>query len=242
MEKISLDTHCGMVRSDNQDTARAGKLQSGEIWAVVCDGMGGAVGGDIASSLATDCFEQMIETNYRSDFSANSIRNFLVTAVTKANAMILEKIENEPELSGMGTTVVGVLIKDNTAYIVHVGDSRAYVVDQSGLTQITKDHSMVQVLVEQGQLSPDEARVHPKRNVITRVVGIDAQVQVDYDEVYFEEGQMLLVCTDGLTNMMTDEEIARVIKTTPFFDVTSALVKLSNMAGGTDNITVVLVG
>ena len=242
MQKIVLETHCGMVRDNNQDTAKAGKLSTGEIWAVVCDGMGGAAGGEIASRIAADCFEEMIDTGYKTEFSPNSIKNFLISAVQKANALIISEVENRPSLAGMGTTLVGAIIKDDTAYIVHVGDSRAYLLDKDVLKQITKDHSMVQVLIEQGQLSPEEAKIHPKRNVITRVVGIDSNLQVDYDEIYFGEDQKLLLCTDGLTNMLTDENIARVLVSTPFFETAPALVKLSNMAGGTDNVTVVVIG
>jgi len=241
MQKIVLETHCGMVRDINQDTAKAGKLSTGEIWAVVCDGMGGAAGGEVASAIAADCFEEMIDCSYKSEFGPNSIKNFLISAVLKANTLIMAEVEKNALLQGMGTTIVAMLVKDDTAYIAHVGDSRAYLFSENKLHQITKDHSMVQVLIEQGQLTPAEAKMHPKRNVITRVVGVDPNLQVDYDEVYLEEDQKLLLCTDGLTNMLSDEKIAHVLVSTPFFETAPALVKLSNMAGGTDNITVVVI-
>ena len=242
MQKIVLETHCGMMREINQDTAKAGKLSTGEIWAVVCDGMGGAAGGEVASKIVADCFEELIDTGFSHDFSINSIKNFLITAVLKANALVMAKAEESPLLQGMGTTVVACIVKDDTACIVHVGDSRAYLHQNETLQQITKDHSMVQVLLEQGQLTPEQAKHHPKKNVITRVVGVDRNLQVDYDEIYLEEDQKLLLCTDGLTNMLTDIKIGIVLASTPFFETAPALVKLANMAGGSDNITVVVIG
>ncbi len=235
---ISGKTDIGLVRSSNQDTFVSGTFSNGAAWAVVCDGMGGANGGQIASQLAAETISKRLELSGNNKLDSRSIRNLLLCACEAANIEIYEKAQNEPELSGMGTTVVAAIINGKTAYVLHVGDSRAYFTDGDDFIQITRDHSMVQELYESGEISKEEASVHPRKNIITKALGIQDTLSYDYNEVQLKAGAKLLLCTDGLTNMVSDEEIFSMIS-----EETSAekLVDAALKAGGTDNVTAVLI-
>lgn len=239
--KLSMCTNKGMVRDNNQDCARGGCVDGGIVWGVVCDGMGGAAGGNIASSLACDIFEQEMDCSFKSEFSSNSIRDFMMSVVAKANVLVNDRANADTQLSGMGTTLVACIIKNNVAHICHIGDSRAYRVMDT-IEQITVDHSMVQMLVDQGQLTPEEAKVHPKRNVITRAVGINDDAQCDYDEVYLNEDEKILLCTDGLSGVLSEEDILQIITEKGIFEAPDALVEKTNLLGGPDNVTALIMG
>ena len=241
MLRIVSNTDKGLVRDQNQDAAKSGALADGTIWSCVCDGMGGAVGGNIASRVVVDSFAESVGS-LSGEYSAETVKNFLIAAVNRANALVCQRIEEDPSLAGMGTTVVACVVKSGFAHIAHVGDSRAYKLGPGGIAQLTKDHSMVQVLVEQGQIAPEEAKTHPKRNIITRAVGISRNVDVDYEEVPLEEGEMLLLCTDGVSGPLEDEEMLQIVRETDFFQATAALVEAANARGGSDNATAVLIG
>ncbi len=171
-----------------------------------------------------------------------SILNMLESSVHRANACLLDMAEHDESLSGMGTTCVVVLIADSVAYVVHVGDSRAYIISHDGtLRQITRDHSYVQDLVEQGSITQDEARTYPGKNIITRAVGVSEDIRVDFAEETLHEEDVLLLCTDGLTNYVTDEKIAEIIVSSTHFEYAEKLVQTANENGGGDNITVVTI-
>ena len=223
--KITAKTDKGIVRANNQDSYAAGELSGGAAWAVVCDGMGGAAGGNIASSEAVKTISRAMES-----------------AICRANAFLLDMAQEDKSLTGMGTTCVAVLIIDGTAYIAHVGDSRVYVIPKDGaLRQITRDHSYVQELVENGSITQDEARTYPGKNIITRAVGIEENLRVDFSEVTLDQDDVLLLCTDGLTNFVSDEEIAEIIVSSTNFEYAEKLVQAANEHGGGDNITVVTI-
>ena len=158
-----------------------------------------------------------------------------------ANVEVYDCAMRDEEFKGMGTTVVAVVMKENIAHIVHVGDSRAYLMRNSVLSQITTDHSMVQKMIDSGQLTADEARLHPKKNVITRALGVDEDVNIDYNELSCEDGDVVLVCTDGLSNMLSNEEIVKIFENSDLEKTASALVSEANSNGGIDNITAVLI-
>lgn len=141
----------------------------------------------------------------------------------------------------MGTTVVAVLITEGKVHIAHVGDSRAYLLTEDRMEQITRDHSIVQSMVEKGQLTPDEAKNHPRKHFITRALGVEEAVECDYNEFSFPEEGILLLCTDGLTNMVETDEIERLVRAGEREDIPARLINAANMAGGSDNITVVVV-
>ena len=200
--RIVAKTDIGRVRDSNQDSYAAGELPGGVAWAVVCDGMGGAAGGSVASSSAVKMISQQITAQYREGMSGNSIKNMLVSAVTAANVSIFDLASSNPELHGMGTTVVAAVLSDQMIRVVHVGDSRAYKISSNGLIQMTRDHSVVQELVETGKLTPNEAKAHPRKNIITRALGVDETVDIDFCEDRMEPEDVVLLCTDGLTNYL----------------------------------------
>ncbi len=205
--QIYSKTDVGLHRRSNQDAYRTGTLPDGAVWAVVCDGMGGARGGNVASRMAVDAIADCIETSYRPGAESNSIRTLLLAALTTANMEVFDRAGADPALLGMGTTVVAVLVTGGTAHITHAGDSRLYAVRPDGLTQITRDHSMVQTMVEQGQLTPHEAQFHPRKNVITRALGVMEELEIDYNEYDLAAGESLLLCSDGLTNYVPPDQL-----------------------------------
>lgn len=239
--RIVAKTDIGRVRDSNQDSYAAGELPGGVAWAVVCDGMGGAAGGNVASSTAVKMISQQITAQYRDGMSGNSIRNMLASAVAAANVSIFDLARSNPELHGMGTTVVAAILSDHMARVAHVGDSRAYKISSEGLIQMTRDHSVVQELVETGRLTPDEAKAHPRKNIITRALGVDETVDIDFCEDRMEPDDVLLLCTDGLTNYLETDEIFQIAKSSGYYESAQQMVDLANQHGGGDNITVVAI-
>ncbi|MDD6602939.1 MAG: Stp1/IreP family PP2C-type Ser/Thr phosphatase [Eubacteriales bacterium] len=237
--KIVAKTDKGMVRDSNQDAYAVGELPGEVAWAVVCDGMGGAAGGNIASTLAVKVISDKITSSYNSKMRDASIKNLLDSAITAANLEVYDMAYSRPELQGMGTTVVAVIVRDNNAYIAHVGDSRAYIATKDSIEQVTVDHSLVQDLVNQGKITAVEAEHHPKKNVITRAVGVDKQVDVDFSEIDLSGDSTLILCTDGLSNYVTTKEMAEDINDGQYYAFADRLVKRANHNGGGDNITVV---
>ncbi len=239
--KFACKTDIGRVRRSNQDCYAVGELPGGVVWGVVCDGMGGANGGNIASSTAVKTVSERIASAWRPGMGSNSICNMLKSVVSAANINVFDMSQSVEALAGMGTTIVAVLIADGVAHIVHAGDSRAYHFTEGHLIQITKDHSIVQSLVEQGQLTEKQAREHPRRNVITRALGVSELLELDYNEIDLAEGEGLLICTDGLSGYAELEEMETVMQTVPFAERAEQLVHLANNNGGGDNITVVTI-
>lgn len=239
--KIFSKSDVGLKRSDNQDAFVAGEFDNGAAFAVVCDGMGGANGGHVASESAAKIVSEYIVNSYSPKMNSNSIENMLRAAVDSANVEIYEKSKENESYFGMGTTVVAALVCDNLAHIVHVGDSRAYLVTNEQLVRLTVDHSVVQNMIDSGEISEDEARLHPKKNIITRAVGAESSVFGDYNIAIKPENNILLICTDGLTNYVSEQKIYEVLKTVPQEQSAQTLVDLANDAGGGDNITVVLI-
>lgn len=239
--KIFCETDTGKTRDVNQDAYMAKILDDSTAFAVVCDGMGGAQAGNIASSLAVKALYDYVVRSWQSDMNDLQIKNLLCSAVMSANVEVYDCAMRDEEFKGMGTTVVAVVMKENIAHIVHVGDSRAYLMRNSVLSQITTDHSMVQKMIDSGQLTADEARLHPKKNVITRALGVDEDVNIDYNELSCEDGDVVLVCTDGLSNMLSNEEIVKIFENSDLEKTASALVSEANSNGGIDNITAVLI-
>lgn len=239
--KIYSSSDIGLKRSANQDAYIAGEFDNGAAFAVVCDGMGGANAGSVASECAAKIISDYIISSYSPKMNSNSIENMLRAAVDSANTEIVLKAQNDINLKGMGTTVVAVLVCDNLAHIVHVGDSRAYLFTSDGLDQLTVDHSVVQNMIEKGEISESEAKSHPKKNIITRAVGAENTVFCDYNIAIKPENNILLVCTDGLTNFVSNEEISDVLSNATPDEAAGRLIELANNAGGGDNITVVLI-
>ena len=230
-------TDIGKLRKLNEDAFDFGTFADGACWAVVCDGMGGAKGGQVASGLAVQTIRNRFETSYRPEMDARSVRNLLLCAAEAANAAILARAKEDETLTGMGTTAVAAIICGSRVSLLHVGDSRAYLLDGAEIRQLTRDHSVVQELVESGKITQEDAHSHPQKNIITKALGVVEPLSYDYDEVELPAGAKLLLCTDGLTNMLRDEEILEISKQE---DIAETLVQRAVELGGVDNVTVVL--
>ena len=239
--KIVAKTDKGLVRENNQDAYAVGELPGEVAWAVVCDGMGGAAGGNIASALAVKVISEKITSAYNERMRDASIKNLLDSAIAAANIEVYDLAYSRSDLNGMGTTVVAVIVRDNIAYIAHAGDSSAYLVSKDDVKQITVDHSLVQNLVDRGEITPEEAERHPKKNLITRALGVDKRIDVDFSEVDLCENETLILCTDGLSNCVNNREMSEEIKDGQYYAFADRLVKRANKNGGNDNITVVAI-
>ena len=234
-------TDRGMVRKQNQDTFRWTKLSDSQFLAVVCDGMGGARSGDVASKLASEVFEADISQSVEPDMDQQSIVKMLVDAVKSANRAVYEQSLVSPDFKGMGTTLVAVFLQGSAAYIINVGDSRCYYLSEGEVSQVTEDHSVVGLMVARGQISEEEARTHPNKNLITRAVGTEPNVECDCFYLGLDQGEYLLLCSDGLSNMVSRPEM--------LFEITHGengtqccqrLIDIAKNRGAPDNVTVVL--
>lgn len=234
-------TDIGKVRVSNQDAFCIHELSDGAILAVVCDGMGGANAGNVASEQAANAISAFFKRSYRKGMSANDVLHMLSSAIISANIEVYDMSLKDPALQGMGTTVVATVASPEYTVVAHVGDSRAYLSGDE-LTQLTRDHSVVQSMIESGKLTPEEARVHPRKNVITRALGIEEEVMVDTAEYPpLGENQALLVCTDGLSNYIEPDAIKEIIDGNAYERAVEVLVARANHNGGGDNITAVIV-
>ncbi len=239
--KIVAKTDIGLTRTSNQDSYAAGELPGSVAWAVVCDGMGGTNGGNLASSTAVKIISERISSSYRQGMSFSSIKNMFMSAIIAANVCVYDMSKENPELSGMGTTVVVAIVADERVYVAHAGDSRAYILTSGKLHQLTKDHSFVQEMVDSGKLTIDEARDDPRKNLITRALGVSEELQIDFCEEDISENDVLLICTDGLTNYVQPDEIYELTDDGKFYEFAERLVNRANNNGGGDNVTVVTV-
>lgn len=239
--KCFSKTDIGLVRSENQDRVWTGTLEDGAAAVIVCDGMGGENAGSVASQMTIDFMSERIQKGFRADISRNYIRNLLITSVTAANSLVFDKASAEMDKSGMGTTCVAAIIYNNRAYIINVGDSRAYQIYDDCMQQITKDHTYVRRLVERGDITEEESRTHPDRNRITKAVGAENTITPDYFEIDLDEGNILLFCSDGLHSYGEDEEIAEIIVNNPIGKSCDLLVDYALSNGGRDNVTVAVV-
>ncbi len=228
------------MRTTNQDSYFAGEIAENAVFAVLCDGMGGANAGNIASETAVKRIYEYVNKSYRKNMSAQDIEKLLKNAVVSANIELYDMSVNNPALSGMGTTAVLALVRNGYAVMAHVGDSRIYLVNDD-IKQLTRDHSVVQSLIESGKITPEDAKVHPRKNVITRAVGAEEEITVDTAGLALSPGDTLMLCSDGLTNYLETEDILNIFKSTDIENIPSALVDAANAGGGGDNITVVTV-
>lgn len=232
----------GCRRPTNQD-AYALSVKDEEKVAVlaVCDGMGGANAGNVASRFALDTFMERVQEKVSSGMSREAMERALRDASDAANETVFRLSTRQPEFAGMGTTLVaGIIVQDKTM-LINIGDSRAYEIDAKNIIQLTEDHSYVNEMIRQGKLHAEAARSHPNRNLITRAVGVDPTVEGDVYEVDLREGEILLLCSDGLSTMVEDEQIAEIVRRAADLETAAnALVEAAKLRGGADNITVIL--
>ena len=237
--KLAGKTDVGRVRQENQDDYRAGELPGGAVWALVCDGMGGAKGGREASQGACNVIENFFQEQY-AQCGAGQEEPFLKKALLYANRFVFQKAAHEEALAGMGTTAVCALVRSGNVYLCHAGDSRAYLIRDGKLTQLTHDHSYVQELVDCGTITEEEAEHHPQKNIITKALGVDYRLEPEFTTAKLKREDRLLLCTDGLTNMVPVEEMEELLAQGTFYDLPDRLIEAANAHGGSDNITALL--
>ena len=231
----------GRQRAENQDAFRYEQLENGLCIFVVCDGMGGAQAGNIASAMAAECFMEKLRDCVRPQMDESYGKSVLETAVNYANDKIYRKSVSEKAFQGMGTTLVGGFLDGCVGMLANIGDSRAYSLKNEQIARLTRDHSVVEEMVDNGEITEEEARSHPQRNLITRALGTDPQVTADYYSVAPQEHEILLLCTDGLSGLLEDAELSGL--SSAYSDLEQcahAMIDAANNKGGYDNITVLL--
>ena len=234
-------THQGIKRNNNEDAyiILNDKISCLSNLYIVADGMGGHHAGEVASHNAIKFFCDYV---YNNNFKGNDILDFLIDAAKYANNKVYEKSCEEDNYAGMGTTFTACTIKGSKGYACHIGDSRIYVINEEGIKALTTDHSYVQEMIRAGELTKDEAEIHPKKNALTRALGTDINLQVDGYIFSLKQGDKILMCTDGLTNMIRDDEIKDIVINKENLESSiECLIKIANQNGGIDNITAILV-
>lgn len=238
--RVYFETNKGVIRENNEDNLIIVENNKYNLYAVA-DGMGGHKAGEVASTILINVIKEYFDkNNEREDFK---IPMFINESIKMANLKIIEEASNKEEYFGMGTTVTMAVIdlNENIAYIGNVGDSRTYLIREDEIKQITEDHTYVHELVKEGKITLKEAKNHPKRNIITRAIGSEENINIDIFEIELMENDILLLCSDGLTTHISDDEINDTIKTYGCSDSVKKLVELCNYNGGTDNITVIII-
>lgn len=238
---IGAKSDIGKIRENNEDTFYVSKDIKVPLY-LVADGMGGHKAGEIASSMAIDIIEKNFTNLKNKSIDEDKIIKLIKKSIEEANTKIYLKSIGNKQLKGMGTTITLAYILKNKIYLGHVGDSRAYLIKDEDIYQITEDHSFVNELLKSGSITKEEAKTHPKKNMITRAVGSSSIIEMDLMVKKYDKNDILILCSDGLTNMVTDSEILETLKSE--YDVQKSceiLVDLANDNGGRDNITVVAI-
>lgn len=238
--RVYCETNKGLMRENNEDNLIVEESDRFNLYAVA-DGMGGHKAGEVASSIAIDTIRDYFKESIKSE--EFKVPSFIIKSIEEANNKIREVAINKNEYAGMGTTITMAVVDltYKTAYIGNVGDSRAYIISNNEIKQITDDHTYVNELLKTRKITCDEAKHHPKRNVITRAVGSEEYVHADIFEIELLDNDVILLCTDGLTTHISDENILNTIKDYGCSESVQRLIKLANDNGGTDNITIIIV-
>ncbi len=238
--KLAAKTNIGH-REENQDNYRAARLDDGSAWALVCDGMGGPKGGKLAAQLAVETLQKRFLQGLGT-LPAGDEMTFLLASLRQANVQVYHAAQKGGENHNMGTTAVCALVRRGTAHLAHVGDSRAYLCRAGRAQQLTRDHSVVQEMLESGSITPQEALNHPDKHLITRALGVESVAEPEYASCAVQPGDVILLCSDGLSNVVSEEEMGSIAASVPFFELPDALVEKALASDGRDNITVVVMG
>ena len=238
--RFRYGTDIGLAREENQDAVRC-EYFGHNVLAVICDGMGGERAGKEAGELAVEEFFQRFSADYKESLSDEDIRKLLISSISAANSVIYTRARFDFKNFGMGTTCVAAFVNSKTAFIANVGDSRAYLITDTGLYKITTDHNVASVLFEQGKITEEEMEVHPQKHMLVRAVGVDKTVLSDTFMLDYEGKISLMLCSDGLSGYCSDDDIYSVILNSDFDDVANELIKLALSKGGRDNVTVAVI-
>lgn len=239
--KAVFMTDRGKVRLHNEDNGGIFANPHGQRLAIVADGMGGHRAGDVASDMTTNHLKGLWEASSRIH-TAEEAEDWLKVSVLEVNKQLFQHSLNHSECEGMGTTIVAAICTDLFATVVNIGDSRCYLMNESGFKQLTEDHSLVNELVRSGQISREDAEHHPRKNVLLRALGTEENVEMDLKTIIFEEGDVLLLCSDGLSNKVSQDEMESIITTeSSLEEKAEEFIKRANQNGGEDNITLAIV-
>lgn len=239
--KAVYQTDRGKVRPHNEDRGGTFYNESKECLSVVADGMGGHNAGDVASEMALEKLKKLWEPT-KEILTPEAAEQWLLENIALINDEIYAHSKSHKECEGMGTTIVAAICTESFATVAHIGDSRCYILNERGFHQLTEDHSLVNELVRSGEISKEDAEHHPRKNVLLRALGTEVSVIADIKTITFEDGDLLLLCSDGLSNKVSAQEMQKILmKETILKEKTTELVKLANDNGGEDNITVIIV-
>ena len=235
-------TDPGNIRQQNQDSYAIVPFGRDRVFMIVCDGMGGAKSGNVASSLAVEVFTDEVRRTQRPGMTPEKAAAMLRSALELSNSAVYEQSQLSDDFTGMGTTLVAALVRGLRVEIVNIGDSRAYHLGADGIRCVTVDHSLVELMVQRGELTHEQAKNHPSKNLITRAVGTEKQVAADVFSLTAEPGDCLLLCSDGLSNQMADQEILfEVVHGAQKADCCQRLLDIAKSRGAPDNVTSVLI-
>lgn len=238
--KTAVITDKGKVRTHNEDAVGVFSNEHGQLLAVVADGMGGHLAGDVASKMTIEYFEQGWKRSERVN-TPEQAENWLLENIQKVNNILLTYATEHIDCKGMGTTIVAAICTENFATVAHIGDSRCYLLNSAGFTQITDDHSLVNELVKSGQISKEDAKEHPRKNILLKALGTEQSVYPDMKTIDLEENDYLLLCSDGLSNKVQDDQMAAVLTSKQSLqEKAEQLIRLANENGGDDNISLIL--
>jgi PPM family protein phosphatase len=239
--KAVFKTDKGKVRPHNEDNGGIFVNKNGMLLAVVADGMGGHLAGDVASKMTISHIQTYWEETEQK-LSPNGAEQWFHEKISTINELLFQHAQENKECQGMGTTFVGAICGETYCTIGHIGDSRCYVLNNNGLTQITEDHSLVNELVRSGQITKKDAEHHPRKNVLLRALGTEKKVQLDVKTITFENNDILLLCSDGLSNKVSEIEMTEILSSSiPIEEKAEKLIDLANSYGGEDNISLAIV-
>ena len=235
-------TDVGAVRAQNQDSYYIDIIPEEKLAIlVVCDGMGGAKAGNIASEMAVNIFVGDVKNELKPQMSAKQMERMAKKALEHANEAVHERSKTDPDCSGMGTTLVSCISAGDNVLVVNVGDSRAYRINSGGIEQVSRDHSLVEDLVERGEITKEEAKQHPGKNLITRAIGTAEHIKGDYYPMKMKNGDNLLLCSDGVSNLLSDQEILyEVIHNEEKENCCARILEIVMQRGAPDNATVLI--
>ncbi|MBS4198908.1 Stp1/IreP family PP2C-type Ser/Thr phosphatase [Bacillus sp. FJAT-49732] len=239
--KALFKTDKGKVRPHNEDNGGIFYNKKGNCLAIVADGMGGHQAGEVASRIAVMKLQELW-ADVDDEFTPESAGKWFLDNVTLVNKEIFDHSQQHQEYNGMGTTLVATICTDTFATIVNIGDSRCYLLNDSGFNQLTEDHSLVNELIKAGQISPEDAELHPRKNVLLNAMGTESNIDMDISTITFEEDNKLLLCSDGLSNKVSNSEMEKILMDdTNLNEKADALIQLANHYGGEDNISLAIV-